>query len=499
MPFLFSYLGPVPIYTRPAQHPAIQSAFTRGQAARPSLNADYERKSQNLALSFEKNPQLTTSKSALQKQNTFETESPQSETVSAAFSNDDQYTRLASGYDQYKAQPKHDLLQTFYPSTLQDRSKTRFTVAVGQPLYKTPTFSKAPALNGAQDMPNKGSLLKSAMKNFGYSALKRPVIANAFNSAQVKPKINSKPADVTNYSDENIDDTNADMRDPEKDADNIDIGSIDQKPAPEPGIDNEKPVNGATNMPSIPVGRRPGSELRPINSNSLSGFQKPGKQNISVVKGSPLLVKSPIKSASPAVNIPHPSINLEVLKNKIMHSTNATFLRRMLTLIQKITHHKDYQKLQGPARNFVAQANTAVQALNKAYNERVSTTPVGFAETSNPLYESALRKKSTVQTGLNAAGYNNRLPGATNQFYGNDFALRKKSAVQALNSGFNNGVAMSTAPQRADNQFYGNGYSLVKKFQIERNPYYQNYYQYRQPYYRNILSMRYGLYNGNTP
>ena len=171
----------------------------------------------------------------------------------------------------------------------------------------------------------------------------------------------------------------------------------------------------------------------------------------------------------------------------------------MLTLIQKITHHKDYQKLQGPARSFVAQANTAVQALNKAYNERVSTTPVSFAETSNPLYESALRKKSTVQTGLNAAGYNNRLPGATNQFYGNDFALRKKSAVQALNSGFNNGVAMSTAPQRADNQFYGNGYSLVKKFQIERNPYYQNYYQYRQPYYRNILSMRYGLYNGNTP
>lgn len=427
--------------------------------------------------------------------------------MSAAFSNDDQYTRLASaGYDQYNAQPKHDLLQTFYPSTLQDRSKTRFTVAVGQPLYKTPTFSKAPALNGAQEMPKKGSsLLKTTMKNFVYSALNQPVIANMFNSAQVKPQINNKPVNETNYSNENIDDTHADMRDPEKDADNIDSGSIDQNPAREPGIDDEKLVNGATNILSIPVGRRPGSELRPLNSNSLSGFQKPGIQNISVVKGRPLLVKSPIKSASQAVHIPHPSINLEVLKNKIMHSTNATFLRRMLTLIQKITHHKDYQKLQGPARSFVAQANTAVQALNKAYNERVSTTPVGFGGTSNPLYESALRKKSTVQTGLNAAGYNNRLPfltgnpSATNQFYGNNFTLRKKSAVQAVNSAFNNGVAMSTAPQRADNQFYRNGYSLVKKFQIERNPYYQNYYQYTKPYYRNILSMRYGLYNGNTP
>ena len=71
-----------------------------------------------------------------------------------------------------------------------------------------------------------------------------------------------------------------------------------------------------------------------------------------------MVVKTPENAPAPApapafdnVNLRHPSINLDVLKNKIIHSTNATFLRRMLTLIRKITHHKDYQKLQGPARS----------------------------------------------------------------------------------------------------------------------------------------------------
>ena len=84
--------------------------------------------------------------------------------------------------------------------------------------------------------------------------------------------------DLKSNPDQNIDDAHADMRDPEKDADNMNSESIDPKPAQEPGIDDQ-PANQATNKPSmVPSERRPGSELRPntLASNSLSRFQKPG-------------------------------------------------------------------------------------------------------------------------------------------------------------------------------------------------------------------------------
>ncbi|XP_020632378.1 uncharacterized protein LOC110069225 [Orbicella faveolata] len=192
------------------------------------------------------------------------------------------------------------------------------------------------------------------------------------------------------------------------------------------------------------------------------------------------------------------NLNLDVLKNKILHTTNATFLRRMLALIQKITHHKDFHKLQAPARSFVAQANTAVQALNNAYNERVSSSPVTMG------IDYPLSKKSAVQRFNQAYNINQRISaspinlGTVNQLYGNNY---KKSTVQAMNNQAYNDRISATSPlnMATGNPVYGNNYSVSKKFQIARNPYYQNYYQYRQPYYSNLQSMQYGLYNGNQP
>jgi len=113
----------------------------------------------------------------------------------------------------------------------------------------------------------------------------------------------------------------------------------------------------------------------------------------------------------------------------------------------------------------------------------------------------AQRKKSAVQRPITA--YRSRIAMAQGSLgNGNiyDYAQRKKTAVQALNRAlYSNRMAISSVNPGTVNQFYGNDYSLSKKFEIARNPYYANYYQLRQPYYRNIASMRYGLYNGNTP
>ncbi|KAL9979464.1 hypothetical protein ACROYT_G017135 [Oculina patagonica] len=449
--------------------PVLQTTVQRNKAARPSLN-DYQRESQKLALSFKNNPSLTVSPSSV------ESQSYQPQFTSAL---GDQYTRLASNDDQVTPpKPNHDLLQTFYPNTLQDRSHGPDAVAVGQPLY----IQRARVQPVARTQNKVSSLLQNAMNNFNKVPASNPANTNRINGVSPKPQLYNKPATNLNVKSspvENIDDAHADMRDPDKDDS---TESIDEKPPQKPGIDDQ-PTGQATNI------------NKPV-LNTLNRFGKP------VVTGNPTFVNRPQNAltqsiASPAavdkVKPSQPSINLDVLKNKILHTTNATFLRRMLSLIQKITHHKDFHKLQAPARSFVAQANTAVQALNKAYNERVSSSPVTMG------IDYPLTKKSAVQRFNQAYNVNQRMSAAPvnlgnlNQLYGNNY---KKSTVQALNNqAYNQRIAASRA-----NRFYGNNdYSVTKKFQIARNPYYQNYYQYRQPYYSNLQRMQYGLYNGNVP
>ena len=444
--------------------PVLQTTVQRNKPARPSLN-DYQRESQDLALSFKSNPSFTAIPSSVENQNN------QPQFTSAL---GDQYTRLASNDNQVNPRkPDHDLLQTFYPGTLQDRSHNPEAIAVGQPLYIQKARMPAPV---AQNKVS--NLLKNAMNNFNKVPATNPASnVNTINEARPKPQLYNKPVTNLNVKSspvENIDDAHADMRDPESE-------SIDEKPPQETGIDD----NPAS---------QPANSNKPV-SNTLNRFAKP------VVTGNPTSVNRPMNAltqniAAPAVDDnakPHqPSINLDVLKNKILHTTNATFLRRMLALIQKITHHKDFHKLQAPARSFVAQANTAVQALNKAFSERVSSSPVTMG------IDYPLTKKSGVQRLNQAYNVNQRMPaapvslGTVNQLYANNY---KKSVVQALNNqAYNERISASPV-----NRFYGNNdYSLTKKFQIARNPYYQNYYQYRQPY-SNLQSMQYGLYNGNVP
>lgn len=474
----------------PAKQPVLQTTVQRNKPARPSLN-DYERESQNLALSFKSNPYVAAAMpSSLASPNT----QPQFASVL-----NDQYTRLASSYNQPNPRkPEHDLLQTFYPNTLQARSQEPDTVSVGQPLYIQK--ARMPPATRAKMQNKVSNLLKNAMNNFNKAPMRNPASTNTFNGAT--PQLYNKPVanlNVKSNPNENIDDAHADMRDPNE--------SIDNKPPQEPGIDDRPAVAQSANSPSVmTLVQKPGEELRPAKpvSNTLNGLGKP------VVTGKPTFVSQPPQNtlaqnlAAPAadkVKLGQPSINLDLIKNKILHSTNAAFLRRMLKLIQKITHHKDFHKLQAPARSFVAQANTAVQALNKAYNERVSSSPVTLG-TGNKFYPQS--KKSAVQT-MNQA-YNAKIQaspvnlGTGNQLYGNNYPLRKKSTVQALNQAYNKRISASPVnPATGNSQYYRNAYSLSKKFQIARNPYYQNYYQYRQPYYNNLQSIQYGLYNGNVP
>ena len=466
--------------------PAVQATVQRNKPARPSLN-DYQRESQNLALSFKSNPSVPGS---------VESQNNQPQFTSAL---GDQYSRLASN-DQQINLPKtdHDLLQTFYPNAVQDRlHETDDSVAVGEPLY----VQKAHVQSATSAQNKVSSFLKNAMNNFNKVTASKPASLNTLHGAGVKPQLYNKPGNNLQAkisAVENIDDPHADMRDPSE--------SIDNQTPQEPGIDDQpakQAVNSLSNKPSkLPLAQSPGEVVRPVNPvSNINGLGKP------VLTGTPTFLNQPPNtlaqnSATPAAadkaKAHQPAINLDILKDKILHTTNATFLRRMLSLIQKITHHKDFHKLQAPARSFVAQANTAVQALNNAYNERVSSSPVTMG------IDYPLSKKSAVQRMNQAYNTNQRILaspinlGTVNQLYGNNY---KKSTVQAMNSqAYNQRISASPLNMATGNPaLYGNNYSVTKKFQIARNPYYQNYYQYRQPYYSNLQRMQYGLYNGNQP
>lgn len=509
-------------------------SFPRNHPSRPTIN-DYENHSQDLALSFKSNPQYTTLTSNSLGNGNYKSPTRQSYLAgSFSHNNVDQYSRLASNNDNYDVQkPQHDLLQTFYPDTLHERSHTLADIAVGKPLFIKSLEARTRAPLNAQNTATSkiSALLKNAIKNFEQSSLSKPANVSGYNGHQVKLQVFNKTATKPVNSgekknqNENVDDSHADMRDPDTDADDDNSKSIDQEPPSEPGIDDE-PAGQTMNKPN-----KSSTDQRPHN------LKNPTQQAF-IAKGNPMFVRKPqdtsnqyqTAAATDSVNLPQPSINFDILKNKIMHSTNTTFLRRMLTLIRKITHHKDFQKLQGPARSFVAQANTAVQALNNAFSEKASTSPTNAGtgiqqngnyfevrkksavQTPGAAYSSTMmmspyanayaqRKKSAVQSPM--AAYRSRIAmsqGSLGNGNNYDYAQRKKTAVQALNRGlYSNRMAISSVNPGTVNQFYGNDYSLSKKFEIARNPYYANYYQLRQPYYRNIASIRYGLYNGNTP
>ncbi|XP_031573191.1 uncharacterized protein LOC116307178 [Actinia tenebrosa] len=164
------------------------------------------------------------------------------------------------------------------------------------------------------------------------------------------------------------------------------------------------------------------------------------------------------------------AINLDVLKDKISSSKDIGFLKRMLTLIKKITHHKDFNKLAGAQKNAIVQAGKAVNSVvRKGSNTERSFIQPRPANTS-------------PNTGYNRGGTQ----------YVNSYISEHPPRWK---------VGDRTLTGSAKAQFYsGRQHEISKKFQIERNPYYQQQprVSYTPPYF-SLQRLNYGIYNGNVP
>ena len=319
----------------------------------------------------------------------------QSALIASAFNNEG--TRLASTYDRYNTEQdsKHDLLRTFYPSApgqpLQNAPTDAPVVKVGQPLFKKEqSVVDSSARNQAPKASTSkvSSLLKNAMSNFNSFAASRLVSKTPAEGARPRQQTNRNSANKPASDWSIVDDVHADMRDPSSNDNSI--GPILTAPAQVAAATTNAQANGNDNGPSDAplIPQRPGQELRPGEQaprppNELTQPMALGVLPVSQMAGPTAhpptqnMLPGPISPAAiGGTSVPHPFINLNLLKDKILHSTNATFLRRMLTLIRKITHHKDFQKLNAPARSFISQANNAVEAVNRVYNEARESSPL---------------------------------------------------------------------------------------------------------------------------
>lgn len=227
--------------------------------------------------------------------------------------------------------------------------------------------------------------------------------------------------------------------------------SIDDEPTDDTQTSankNMNPTNKITGITTLSSKDSPPTSTSPGSSSSedfvAENIDSPTSENspsaedqLDPVESTPSDGTDPQMNDKPA-NPKNLEINLDVLKHKIMHSTNATFLRRMLTLIRKITHHKDFKKLDTKGQNIVMKANSAVSAINNAYQQeqraRVQMSPPRNPRPMPPVMDTDLMDDDVI----------------------------------------------------------------TKKFQIERKPIqYQPQPLYNNPYY-NLQRWQYGLYNGNA-
>lgn len=166
------------------------------------------------------------------------------------------------------------------------------------------------------------------------------------------------------------------------------------------------------------------------------------------------------------------AINLDVLKDKISSSKDIGFLRRMLTLIKKITHHKDFHNLAGAQKNAIMQAGKAVNSVVS----KGSNTERSFIQP----------RPANTSPNVNRGNY--------------------RGGAQSVNSYISSHpprwkVGDRTITGSTQAQFYkGQQPQISKKFQIERNPYYQQprRVSYSPPYF-SLQRLNYGIYNGNVP
>jgi hypothetical protein len=227
--------------------------------------------------------------------------------------------------------------------------------------------------------------------------------------------------------------------------------------------------------------------LKPAsNANNEVGQGKSDVHSYTTSQGSSSLAKQANPSTKSEVDQSEDkggvAINLDVLKNKIAGSKDVGFLKRMLTLIKKITHHKDFNKLAGMQKNAIVQAGKAVKNAVKTE----STTQRSFIQP----------RPANVSPDVNYAFHGR--PG-----YGGQSVNSYISSVNQRPHPPNWNPGDRTVTGSTHAQFYKAGQrEISKKFQIERNPYYQQQsprrVSYTPPYF-SLQRLNYGIYNGNMP
>ena len=327
-------------------------------------------------------------------------------------------------------------------------------ISVGNPLYKpAPAFHNSPAAQRPQMGPGKtGGFKKQSAKTAAENvddADETGVTDEALDDSRA---VNNPDKDIDDEAkaDDTLDKEPSDMPMPGVDDDTADEGThsvdVDDSRA---GMGRAKQKTAGTKTASAGVQNPAARQQNPVNG-PQSSFGLPVHAGASLSAGPSALAQSdariqqavatargrararlmgrvggavnapqnnvitgparvlanpgaPLRNAAAPNRMPsaaaaqtrHGGIDLDVLKNKIMHTTNATYLRHMLQLIRQITHHRDFQKLQGPARAFVDRANTAVQALSKAYSQRLAR-PVARQPYPQPQQHAAVVKKFQI-------------------------------------------------------------------------------------------------------
>jgi len=212
------------------------------------------------------------------------------------------------------------------------------------------------------------------------------------------------------------------------------------------------------------------------------------------------------------------AINLDVLKNRISSSKDIGFLKRMLKLIRKITHHKDFNKLGGVQRNAIMQAGMAVHNAVVSKGDDISQRSSIQPQPANwspgqytaqgyytPQYDTSQRSfiqqnpPSWKPGDYTYNSYNAYVsPQGVNYAYPSYQASAHYNPPHWSPGDYTTG---STTAQLVKPKPHVQ--ESTKKFQIERNQYSQTQAQrpatsYRPPY-SSLGSLSFGLYNGNTP
>ncbi|EDO31071.1 predicted protein [Nematostella vectensis] len=165
---------------------------------------------------------------------------------------------------------------------------------------------------------------------------------------------------------------------------------------------------------------------------------------------------------------PNVAINLDVLKNKILHSSDAGFLKRMLTLIRKITHHKDFSKL-------AVMQKSAIMGVGKAVGKAVGQP--------NAVRSQIAPQPPAMQPG-DYTSYGN-----TGTDFSSQYVNRRPPFMQPGDYTARAQTVRTAVPR----------HEVTKKFEIERNPYQPAPRMAYVPPYWNLQRLNYGIYNGNAP